>query len=50
MLNNKYKWLDDDDKARLIETTNMLIRYLEEVDISIELAQIILQSITRQVS
>ncbi|HCV05599.1 zinc transporter ZntB [Pseudoalteromonas sp. MEBiC 03607] len=50
LLNNKYKWLDEDDKARLNETTNMLIRYLEELDSSIERAQIIQQAITSQVS
>ena len=50
LLNNKYKWLDEDDKARLNETTNMLIRYLEELYSSIERAQIIQQAITSQVS
>ena len=50
MLNNKYKWLDEDDKARLNETTNMLIRFLEELDSSIERAQIIQQTIANQVS
>lgn len=50
MVNNQYLWLLDDDKAKLNETTNLLIRYLEELDSSIERAQIIQQTITNQVS
>jgi zinc transporter len=50
MVNNHYSWLLDDDKAKLNETTNLLIRYLEELDSSIERAQIIQQTITNQVS
>ncbi len=50
LLGNKYKWLDEDDKAKLNETTNMLIRYLEELDSAIERAQIIQQTIAGQVS
>ncbi|KDC49353.1 zinc transporter ZntB [Pseudoalteromonas fuliginea] len=50
MVNNHYPWLFDDDKAKLNETTNLLIRYLEELDSSIERAQIIQQTITNQVS
>jgi len=50
MVNNHYLWLLDDDKAKLNETTNLLIRYLEELDSSIERAQIIQQTITNQVS
>ena len=37
-------------KAKLNETTNLLIRYLEELDSSIERAQVIQQTITNQVS
>jgi len=50
MVNKHYPWLLDDDKAKLNETTNLLIRYLEELDSSIERAQIIQQTITNQVS
>ncbi|ASM48885.1 zinc transporter [Pseudoalteromonas espejiana DSM 9414] len=50
MVNNQYLWLLDDDKAKLNETTNLLIRYLEELDSAIERAQIIQQTITNQVS
>lgn len=50
MVNKHYLWLLDDDKAKLNETTNLLIRYLEELDSSIERAQIIQQTITNQVS
>ena len=50
MVNNHYPWLFDDDKAKLNETTNLLIRYLEELDSSIERAQVIQQTITNQVS
>ncbi|GAB0111451.1 zinc transporter ZntB [Pseudoalteromonas distincta] len=50
MVNNHYPWLLEDDKAKLNETTNLLIRYLEELDSSIERAQIIQQTITNQVS
>ena len=50
MVNNHYPWLLDDDKAKLNETTNLLIRYLEELDSSIERAQVIQQTITNQVS
>jgi zinc transporter len=50
MLQNKYSWLVDEDKAKLNETTNLLIRYLEELDSSIERAQVIQQTVTNQVS
>ncbi|WP_372858627.1 zinc transporter ZntB [Pseudoalteromonas sp.] len=50
MVNHHYPWLFDDDKAKLNETTNLLIRYLEELDSSIERAQVIQQTITNQVS
>ena len=50
MVNNHYPWLFDDDKAKLNETTNLLIRYLEELDSSIERALVIQQTITNQVS
>jgi len=50
LVNNNFKWLDDEDKPRLNENTNLLIRYLEELDSSIERAQIIQQTITNQVS
>ena len=50
MVNNYYPWLFNDDKAKLNETTNLLIRYLEELDSSIERAQVIQQTITNQVS
>ena len=50
MVNNHYPWLFEDDKAKLNETTNLLIRYLEELDSSIERAQVIQQTITNQVS
>ena len=50
MDNNHYPWLFDDDKAKLNETTNLLIRYLEELDSSIERALVIQQTITNQVS
>jgi zinc transporter len=50
MVNNHYSWLFDDDKAKLNETTNLLIRYLEELDSSIERALVIQQTITNQVS
>ena len=50
MVNNHYPWLLDEDKAKLNETTNLLIRYLEELDSAIERAQIIQQTITNQVS
>ncbi|WP_404343024.1 zinc transporter ZntB [Pseudoalteromonas mariniglutinosa] len=50
LLNNHYGWLNEPDKAKLNETTNSLIRYLEELDSSIERAQIIQQTITNQVS
>jgi zinc transporter len=47
---NKYSWLSENDKAKLNETTNLLIRFIEELDSSIERAQIIQQTITNQVS
>lgn len=50
MFNNHQSWLYEDDKAKLNETTNLLIRYLEELDSSIERAQIIQQTVTNQVS
>ncbi|BED88110.1 MULTISPECIES: zinc transporter ZntB [unclassified Pseudoalteromonas] len=50
MVNNHYPWLLNEDKAKLNETTNLLIRYLEELDSAIERAQIIQQTITNQVS
>lgn len=50
MVNNHYPWLLDDDKAKLNETTNLLIRYIEELDNSIERAQIIQQTVTNHVS
>ena len=50
MVNNHYSWLLNEDKAKLNETTNLLIRYLEELDSAIERAQIIQQTITNQVS
>lgn len=50
LVNNNFKWLDDEDKPRLNENTNLLIRYLEELDSAIERAQIIQQTITNQVS
>ena len=50
MVNGNYEWLLDDDKAKLNETTNLLIRYLEELDSSIERAQIIQQTVTNHVS
>ena len=50
MVNGHYEWLLDDDKAKLNETTNLLIRYLEELDSSIERAQIIQQTVTNHVS
>ncbi|WP_372761002.1 zinc transporter ZntB [Pseudoalteromonas sp.] len=50
MLNHAYPWLFEEDKAKLNETTNLLTRYLEELDSSIERAQVIQQTITNQVS
>ena len=50
MVNHHYPWLFDENKAKLNETTNLLIRYLEELDSSIERAQVIQQTITNQVS
>ena len=50
LMNNRYSWLDENDKAKLNETTNLLMRFIEELDNSIERAQIIQQTITSQVS
>lgn len=50
LMGNTFEWLNDEDKPRLNETTNLLIRYIEELDSSIERAQIIQQTITNQVS
>ena len=50
LMANKYSWLSENDKAKLNETTNLLIRFIEELDSSIERAQIIQQTITNQVS
>lgn len=50
LLSNRFNWLVENDKAFLNETTNLLIRYLEELDSAIERAQIIQQTITNQVS
>ncbi|BDF96498.1 MULTISPECIES: zinc transporter ZntB [Pseudoalteromonas] len=50
LMTNRYSWLDENDKAKLNETTNLLIRFIEELDNSIERAQIIQQTITSQVS
>ncbi|MGB2709389.1 MAG: zinc transporter ZntB [Pseudoalteromonas nigrifaciens] len=50
MVNHHYSWLFDEDKAKLNETTNLLTRYLEELDSSIDRAQIIQQTVTNQVS
>ena len=50
LMANKYSWLNESDKAKLNETTNMLIRFIEELDSSIERAQIIQQTITNQIS
>lgn len=50
LASNRFTWLEDTDKAKLNETTNLLLRYLEELDSSIERAQIIQQTLTNQVS
>lgn len=50
LMSNTFNWLNDEDKPRLNETTNLLIRYIEGLDSSIERAQIIQQTITNQVS
>jgi zinc transporter len=50
LVNHHYGWMLDDDKAKLNETTNLLIRYLEELDSSIERAQIIQQTMANQVT
>ena len=50
LASNRFAWLEETDKAKLNETTNLLIRYLEELDSAIERAQIIQQTITNQVS
>ncbi|OUS74253.1 zinc transporter ZntB [Pseudoalteromonas sp. A601] len=47
---NRFTWLEEIDKAKLNETTNLQVRYLEELDSAIERAQIIQQTITNQVS
>lgn len=42
-------WLEEQDKQRLNETINHLMRYLEELDLNIERAQIIQQELGSQV-
>ncbi|MBQ4832828.1 zinc transporter ZntB [Pseudoalteromonas sp. MMG010] len=50
LLSHPYAWLNTDDKTKLNETTNLLIRYLEELENAIERAQIIQQTMATQVS
>ncbi|WP_105253819.1 zinc transporter ZntB [Pseudoalteromonas sp. T1lg75] len=50
LLSQQPSWLQDDDCSRLSETINHLVRYLEELDMNIERAQIIQQEVSSQVS
>ncbi|MFY8273488.1 zinc transporter ZntB [Pseudoalteromonas sp. SSDWG2] len=50
LLNERPHWLKESDVARVRETTNHLVRYLEELDLNIERAQIIQQEVASQVS
>ncbi len=43
-------WLEEADKIRLSETINHLTRYIEELDMAIERAQILQQELTNQVN
>ena len=47
---NQPQWLNAEDSARVHETINHLVRYLEELDLNIERAQIIQQEVVGQVS
>ncbi|MEM0515508.1 zinc transporter ZntB [Pseudoalteromonas sp. YIC-827] len=50
LLTQPPSWLADEDSSRISETINHLVRYLEELDMNIERAQIIQQEVSSQVS
>ncbi|MEO2268095.1 zinc transporter ZntB [Pseudoalteromonas sp. YIC-656] len=50
LISEQPSWLKDEDSSRVHETINHLVRYLEELDLNIERAQIIQQEVTGLVS
>ena len=50
LVSQQPSWLADSDTPRINETINHLLRYLEELDLNIERAQIIQQEVASQIS